>query len=431
MLTKLENLKHEKNDISVTFAKKKSKMTKYFTLILLPFLLLIVISCGPNKKKEIDEVVSTPEPTILFDIAVDSFLVLKEKIGRNQNLSDILLAQNVSYQQISQLVEIAKPVFDVRKINVGNTYYLIKEQDTLQKLRYFIYEKNRVEYVVIDLSERIKASAGRKEIVRVLDTIEGTITSSLWNSMVENKVNPELANELSDIYSWTIDFFGIQKGDNYRIYYEKLVVDKDTFGIGRVYAARFNHLKTDYNSFYFIQDSIGEYFDENGKSLRKTFLKAPLKFNRVSSRFSHGRMHPVLKIVRPHHGVDYAASAGTPVLTIGDGVVVARAYQSNGGGNYVTVKHNGTYSTTYMHLQGYAKDISVGKTVKQGDVIGYVGSTGLSTGPHLDFRVYKNGQPIDPLKLKSPSAEPVKPNYLIQFNHLKDSLSKILYPIKN
>ena len=407
-------------------------MTKFITQIFLLILLLSAISCNSFKKNKIDNISETIayEPLMLFDIPVDSFLVVKEKIGRNQNLGDILLAQNVSYQRISQLVDIAKPIFDVRKINVGNNYYLIKEQDTLQKLRYFIYEKNRVEYVIFDLSDTIKATAGRKEIIRILDTIEGTVTSSLWNSIIENKANPELANELSDIYGWSIDFFGIQKGDNYRVFYEQLVVDGDTFGIGKVFAARFNHIKTDYNAYYFVQDSIGEYFDEAGKSLRKTFLKAPLKFNRVSSRFSNGRMHPILKIRRPHHGVDYAAGAGTPVYTIGDGVVVKRAYQSNGGGNYVTVKHNGTYSTTYMHLQGFAKGISVGKTLKQGDLIGYVGTTGLSTGPHLDFRVYKNGSPIDPLQLKSPSAEPVKPNYLLEFNHLRDSLNKVLFPIK-
>lgn len=405
-------------------------MNKSFLYAILSIVILFITSCNtPQKPTEnsVEEVVLA-EPILLFDIPVDSFLIEKKKVKRNQNLSDILLKQNVSYSRITQLVDIAKPVCDVRKIKAGNNYYLFKDRDSLQTLRYFAYEKNRVEYVVFDLNDTMRATAGKKEIVRVLDTIEGTVNSSLWNAMVDNNANPELANELSDIYSWTIDFFGIQKGDSYRIFYEKLVVDEDTFGIGKVFAARFNHIGTDYNAYYFTQDSISEYFDEEGKSLRKTFLKAPLKFKRVSSRFSNSRYHPVLKIRRPHHGVDYAANSGTPVYTIGDGVVNRKGYQKRGGGNYISIKHNGTYSTTYMHLRGFAKGMYVGKTLKQGDLIGYVGTTGLSTGPHLDFRVYKNGHAINPLKLKSPSAKPVDSLLLQDFYHLRDSLNLVLSP---
>lgn len=403
-------------------------MNRSFLYAIISIVILFITSCNtPQKPTEnsVEEVVLA-EPILLFDIPVDSFLIEKKKVKRNQNLSDILLKQNVSYSRIAQLVNIAKPVCDVRKIKAGNNYYLFKNRDSLQTLRYFAYEKNRVEYVVFDLNDTMRATAGKKEIVRVLDTIEGTVNSSLWNAMVDNNANPELANELSDIYSWTIDFFGIQKGDSYRIFYEKLVVDEDTFGIGKVFAARFNHIGTDYNAYYFTQDSISEYFDEEGKSLRKTFLKAPLKFKRVSSRFSNSRYHPVLKIRRPHHGVDYAANSGTPVYTIGDGVVNRKGYQKRGGGNYISIKHNGTYSTTYMHLRGFAKGMYVGKTLNQGDLIGYVGTTGLSTGPHLDFRVYKNGHAIDPLKLKSPSAKPVDSLHLQDFYHLRDSLNLVL-----
>ena len=407
-------------------------MNKSLFYALLSIVILFTSSCDspqkPTENSSREAVLA--EPLLLFDIPIDSFLVEKEKVKRNQNLSDILLKQNVSYARIAQLVDIAKPVCNVRKIKAGNNYYLFKDKDSLQTLRYFAYEKNRVEYVVFDLNDTILASAGKKEIIRVLDTIEGTVSSSLWNAMVDQNANPELANELSDIYSWTIDFFGIQKGDSYRIFYEQLIVDNDTFGIGKVFAARFKHMGTDYNAYYFEQDSIGEFFDEEGKSLRKTFLKAPLKFKRVSSRFSNSRYHPVLKIRRPHHGVDYAANSGTPVHTIGDGVVSRKGYQKRGGGNYISIKHNGTYSTSYMHLKGYAKGMFVGKTVKQGDLIGYVGSTGLATGPHLDFRVYKNGKAIDPLKLKSPSAKPVDSLHLKEFYHLRDSLNLILYPKK-
>lgn len=404
-------------------------MFKIATYTFLFFTLLLVSSCNAPQKgtDNSSEELVLPEPVLLFDIPVDSFLIEKEKVKRNQNLADILLKHNVSYRRIAQLVEVAKPVFNVRKIRAGNNYYLFKAHDSLQTLSYFAYEKNRVEYIVFDLRDSIQAMAGKKEIIRVLDTIEGSVNSSLWNAMIDQNANPELANELSDIYSWTIDFFGIQKGDTFRVLYEQLVVDKDTFGIGKVFAARFNHIGSDYNAYYFVQDSIGEFFDDEGNSLRKTFLKAPLKFKRVSSRFSNSRLHPILKIRRPHHGVDYAANSGTPVYTIGDGVVSRKGYQKRGGGNYITIKHNGTYSTTYMHLRGYAKGMYVGKTVKQSDLIGYVGSTGLSSGPHLDFRVYKNGKAIDPLKLKSPSAKPVDSLHLQEFYLLRDRLKQVLF----
>jgi len=245
-------------------------------------------------------------------------------------------------------------------------------------------------------------------------------------SLYHQHANTELANELAEIYGWTIDFFGIQKGDHYKVLYEQLVVDQDTFGIGNIYAANFNHMNEDYQAYYFVQDSVGEFFDEEGNSLRKTFLKAPLRYKRISSKFTNRRYHPVLKIYRPHHGVDYAAAAGTPVHTIGDGVVIKKGYQKRGGGNYIKIKHNSTYSTTYMHLQGFAKGMRVGKHVKQGELIGYVGSTGLATGPHLDFRVYKNGTAINPLSIKSTPAKPVDSANIERFRALVDSLKVIL-----
>lgn len=223
-------------------------MLKFFVTLSLFAFLWALSSCNSNQNKPKEIVVG--EPVFLFDIPVDSFLVEKEKVKSNQNLSDILLSENVSYQRIAQLVALTKPIFDVRKIKAGNNYYLFKDPDSLQRLRYLAYEKNRVEYVVFDLNDTLRAIAGNKDIVRVIDTATGTINSSLWNALVDNNTDVELANELSDIYSWTIDFFGIQKGDTYRIYYEELVVDKDTFGIGQVFAARFNHMGKDYNAYY-------------------------------------------------------------------------------------------------------------------------------------------------------------------------------------
>ena len=202
----------------------------------------------------------------------------------------------------------------------------------------------------------------------------------------------------------------------------RLFIDGESIGIGDVLAANFNHIGSDNYAFYFEQNDEWDYFDDNAQSLQRTFLKAPLRFRRISSKFSYSRMHPVLKIRRPHTGVDYAADRGTPVYTIGDGIVKEKGYDRKGGGNYVKVKHNGTYTSVYMHLHGFAKGITTGKKVKQGDLIGYVGSTGLATGPHLDFRIYRNGKAMDPLKVESPPAKPIDTAYLDRFHHFKDSL---------
>lgn len=395
---------------------------QYFGLF---FILLIFASCNnetpqteENKEPQVDEIIEN----LFFDINVDSLQIESSTVKRNENLSDILSKNNVEYKDILKLVDRSKDVFDVRKIRRGNTYHILKSEDSLKQTEFMIYEKNRVDYVVFQIRDSIQVWEGKKEVRRVLDTVSGVVESSLWLALNKKNINPQLALELSDIYSWTIDFFGIQKGDSFKVYFEQLIVDDDTIGIGQIYAANFKHDNEDYQAYYFVQDSIGEYFDEKGNSLRKTFLKAPLKYSRISSRFSNSRYHPVLKIYRPHHGVDYAAPSGTPVHTIGDGIVIKKGYQKNGGGNYLKIKHNANYTTLYMHLRGFAKGIHVGQRLKQGDLIGYVGATGLATGPHLDFRVFRNGVAINPLKMKSEPAKPVDSANWNEYQQLIDSL---------
>jgi murein DD-endopeptidase MepM/ murein hydrolase activator NlpD len=235
-----------------------------------------------------------------------------------------------------------------------------------------------------------------------------TINSSLWVDMRAAGVSPFLILDLSDIYAWTVDFFGLQKGDRFRVLYDEKVCDGETIAIDTVRYAIFSHGGRDLPMVMFNQKDGGNiWWDENGASMRKAFLKAPLKFSRISSGFSYARKHPVPKKVRPHTGVDYAAPTGTPVMTIGDGVVTSVKYEG-AGGKTIRIRHNSVYSTAYLHLSKYAKGIKAGARVRQGEVIGYVGSTGRSTGPHLDFRVWKNGSPINPLKMESPPAEPLK-----------------------
>ena len=385
-------------------------------------------SCKNHSKnaQETNNEVQVLEKTYFYEVLADSLDIEKHQIAKNENLSDILNANGIPYSKIYQIVEKSKGIFDVRKMRRGATYHLLKSQDSLRSLKYMIYLKNRVEYVVFSFNDSIGVWNGKKEIIRVLDTVSGTVNSSLWMALYEQNANTELANELAEIYGWTIDFFGIQKGDYFKVYYEQLIVDQDTFGIGNIYAANFNHAHNDYQAYYYVQDSIGEFFDEQGNSLRKTFLKAPLRYKRISSKFSNNRYHPVLKKYRPHHGVDYAAASGTPVHTVGDGKVIKKGYQRRGGGNYIKIKHNSTYTTVYMHLKGFAKGMKVGKRVKQGDLIGYVGATGLATGPHLDFRVFKNGTAINPLTMKSTPSKPINSAHIEEFKHLVDSLQIIV-----
>ena len=367
-----------------------------------------------------------PVPVIAYGLNIDSLVVISDKIKRNQYLSDILLKYNVDYATIDILAKRSRKVFDVRKIRYGNKYSVLLTNDSLQQAKYFVYEISPVDYVVFDLVDSVHAHRGENEIIITVDTATGVIETSLWNAMVDNQNDPNLANELSEIYAWTVDFFGIQKGDNFKIIYENLWVEGERIGIGKVLAATFNHYGDSLYAFYFVQDSTGDYFDEQANSLRRTFLKAPLRYKRISSRFSYSRMHPILKYRRPHLGVDYAANRGTPVVSVGDGVVVRASWDNGGGGRVVKIKHNGTYTTQYMHLSKYGKGIKQGVKVTQGQVIGYVGSSGMSTGAHLDFRFYRNGKPIDPLKVKSPAAKPVDSANLKQFNMEKDQWLKIL-----
>lgn len=360
-----------------------------------------------------------PEPRIEYGIVVDSFQVIKDEVKANENLSTILMQYNLDMGTIEQLVQKSAGIFDVRKIRKGNKYtVLLTDNDSLPTAHYFIYESSPTQYVIFEAGDSLHVHAGEKEIEIRLRTASGNIKSSLWNTMAEMKANPNLTIALSEIFAWTIDFYAIQKGDNFTAIYEELFVDGEPIGLGNILSARFNHGGKDNFAFRFVQDETADYFDEKGQSVRRAFLKSPLKFSRISSRFSHSRLHPVLRIRRPHHGVDYAAPKGTPVHAIGSGTVIDARY-AGGAGRMIKIRHNSTYTTAYLHLSGYAKGIRNGARVQQGQVIGYVGSSGLSTGPHLDFRFYKNGTPVDPLRVESPPSLPVKKEYLTDFTKLR------------
>lgn len=357
--------------------------------------------------------IPTP-PKIAYGVSVDSLEIEQGTIKRNENLGEILSRYNVPAQKIAELGNIPREQFNVRKIVARKPYTILHKKDSLKTAEYFVYHPNPIDYVVVGFEDSVKVTLGKNKVDTLTETFAGQIESSLYMTVVEQGGTPVLVNELADVFAWVIDFFGIQKGDQFKVMYTRYVVNGEDAGFGEITGAWFMNEGREFYAIKYDQGEGREFFDLEGASLRKTFLKAPLKFNRISSRFSHSRFHPVLKIRRPHRGVDYAAPTGTPVVSVGDGVVTMRDW-SGGGGNTIKVKHNGNYTTGYMHLSRYAKGLKKGDYVKQGQVIGYVGTTGLSTGPHLDFRFWKNGVAVDPLKIDPPSANPIKEELMVPY----------------
>ncbi len=384
---------------------------------LIGFLMMFtIISCSSGE--EIGEVIT--DDSVLsgeiseFGFPVYEFESQEGQIKRGEFFSTLMSSLGVSNAESYALSQISKDVFDLRKIKAGNSYKAFFTREEIPKLAYLVYDDTRTSYVVFGLHDSIFVRVSTREISRRIKLAQATISTSLWQDMERAGINPLLAIKLSDIYEWTIDFFGLRKGDSFIAIYEELYAGDKFIDIGNVYAAYFTHAGREYDAYRFVQDESPQYWSLSGENLRKAFLKAPLNFSRVSSGFSYARRHPVTRVVRPHTGVDYAAPRGTPVRSIGDGVVIQRGY-SGAGGNTVKIRHNSTYTTAYLHLHNYAKGLTTGKRVKQGEVIGYVGSTGLSTGPHLDFRVWKNGTPINPLRMESPPADPIKESNRQQF----------------
>jgi murein DD-endopeptidase MepM/ murein hydrolase activator NlpD len=345
-------------------------------------------------------------PNYLFGIPADSFDLISGHIKPNGFLSNILLEHGISMQEIDQLVRNSESVFDVKTIRAGNNYTLFRDIDSTARLRYLVYEHDPTTCYIFSFNDSLNIIPYKKEIRKIIMYSTGSIETSLWESMIEGGLHPSLVNELSDIFAWTVDFFGLQKGDSFKVIYEEMFIDDESLGAGRIYGAQFNWAGKTITAIPFIQDGRETFFDVEGNSLRKAFLKAPIRFSRISSRFSSSRLHPILRIRRPHYGVDYAAPVGTPVHAIGDGRVTS-AGTENGAGKMIRIVHNSVYSTAYLHLSRFGPGIHKGVFVKQGDIIGYVGSSGLSTGPHLDFRIYQNGSPVDPLKVDAPPVEPV------------------------
>lgn len=366
-----------------------------------------------------------------YGICIDSLNVEHFEIRNGDNPSIIFSRLGFSALEADSISKASASVLDPTRIKAGMHYCTFTTRDSIAKIQYIAFAKTMTDYAVINLSKRpIEAYIFNKPITLKRKTVNGTITSSLWNIIKQQGADPLLAIKIADVFAWEIDFFDVKEGDSFQVIYNEAYIDDTTaLSISSIEGALFTHQGKDYYAIPFMQDSTMQFFDLEGNSLRKAFLKAPLDFYRITSRFTNARFHPILKRYRAHHGVDYAAPTGTPVRTIGDGSVIFKGY-TNGGGHTIKIKHNSVYTTSYMHLSRYAKGLSVGQRVKQGEEIGYVGSTGLSTGPHLDFRVYKNGQPINPLDMEAPPSEPLKPEFRDSFNIVKNRIISELDSLK-
>lgn len=406
-------------------------------------LLLIVIiaftACKDEKKGEeiATTIITEPERVFEYGYNLNDFKIIHDTIQKGENFSEILDRHHVEYPKVLEIVNKVRDTFNVRKIKSGIPYTILAKNDSTEQAQVFIYKHSKVRYTVVDFKDSIiTAFNAKKPVKKVIKTASGVITSSLSQAIDDEGLNGYLAFEMSDIYAWTIDFFRLQKNDSFKLIYEQLYInDTIPVGIGEVKAAYFEHGGKPFYAFKYIADTklgIPDYFDDETNNLRRQFLKAPVKFSRISSRYNLKRRIAYYgNKVRPHKGTDFAAPIGTPIMSTANGTVTESRYKG-GNGNYVKVRHNGTYSTQYLHMSKRA--VKVGQVVKQGDIIGYIGMTGNTGGPHVCYRFWKNNKQVDPLRQKLPAAEPmkeaIKPNYQEFIKPLKATLDSIHYQNK-
>lgn len=410
---------------------KKSSVSFKGALLVLCVLLLNACNGGQNVGGvDTDDISAVKDTVWKYGLPIEKYHVVYDTIRQGETLTNVLMNFGMTAAEVYQLTQCPDTIFDVRRMKAGQACAFLTTKDSLAAPIYFIYEENPKEYVRFDLQHDYKATKGVNPTEWCEAEVAGKVNTSLWGAMEENNAPPVLAVMLSHIFGWTVDFFGIQEGDEFRLIYSQEVMGDEPLNNYKILAASFKASDSLYYAIPFVQEEEELFYNADGNSLEGAFLKAPLDFYRISSRFSNSRYHPVLKRRRAHHGVDYAAPTGTPVYAIGSGKVIAKAYQANGAGYYVKIRHNSTYTTTYMHLSRFAKGLNVGDHVEQKEVIGYVGSTGLSTGPHLDFRVYENGKPVNPLTIKSQPKKPISEENKQAFAIVRDSLINRLNTIE-
>ncbi|MBT8321633.1 MAG: peptidoglycan DD-metalloendopeptidase family protein [Eudoraea sp.] len=402
--------------------------------------LLFFTSCKEEKNQQEtteQEIAAVEEkvPEVAYGFELDDFEVIRDTVRSGDSFGGLMLANNIDYNKVEVLSKKFRDTFDIRRIRVGRPYLILKSTDSIARPEVFVYENDLINYTVVDFRDSVNAYRKRKPIKYVEREASGVIPQggSLSDVVVKEGIDYLMVNELSEVYAWTIDFFKLDAGDKFKIIYQEMYINDSIYaGAGHIRAAYFEHRGKPIYAFAYESDSLKnvvDYYDEEANNLRRTFLRAPLKFGRLSSRYNLRRRIKYYGYrVRPHRGTDYAAPIGTPILATADGVVT-ESTRKGGNGKYVKVRHNGTYSTQYLHMK--AQKVKRGEFVKQGDVIGWVGMTGNTGGPHVCYRFWKNGRQVDPLREDLPAAEPLaetlRPKYYDYVNPIKDQLDCIPY----
>jgi murein DD-endopeptidase MepM/ murein hydrolase activator NlpD len=372
------------------------------------------------------------DPGFLFGYSLREFDAKRYEVGEGETFGGLMDAWGIDAVTVDALLEKGSEDFNPRKWRAGDAYWLLRSKDSTRQVTYFIYEPSVAEYVVFGLRDSLFVRKVERPKATKERAIGGEINGSLYATMENQGVSPAVAVKLSEVYAWTIDFFRIQAGDRFEVIFEESYVDDTVFvGTGKILAARFFHNGKSFYAFRYENGEVEGYYDHEGEGMKRMFLKAPLEFARITSRYTMNRFHPVQKRWKAHLGTDYAAPSGTPILATANGTVVAAAYNS-ANGNYVKIKHNGTYTTQYLHMSRIGKGVRNGSRVEQGQVIGYVGSTGLATGPHVCYRFWKNGRQVDPLKEPIQRADPLPRSLWSDFESgmkphkaILDSLAKV------
>lgn len=399
--------------------------------ILAAILILCAISCG--KKEEIEEEIVEKYCPYGFD---ESLFVCKEgTVKSGQTFTTLMGSLGMDSKDAYELTQLCDTLFDVSKLRADNTFRAYYEQDSSGSgpLAYVIYDQSRIRSTIFKCSDSLTAWNFDRPTVNERKFSDVTINSSLWNDMIAAGASPALIVNLADIYQWSVNFFTLQEGDRFRVIYSQTVCEDEVISIDTVFFSVFNGGGKEVSALRYVpfdQEKSG-YWGKDGESLKRMFLKAPLKYNRISSKFTYRRKHPVTGKVKAHTAVDYAAPTGTPVHAIGDGTVTLCGWDGTGGGNRIRIKHMQGYESCYMHLSKFAKGIRAGSRVSQGQLIGYVGATGTATGPHLDFRIWLNKKPIDPLSLNSPASEPLAKKYMDEFNTIYNTYTAELDSLSN
>lgn len=371
-----------------------------------------------NPSQDIQDSTATVSDTVQqvetdsFGIDITNLTVTEDRVRRGDTFTRILERQGLSRSDAHNIGRSVQPDFNVRRVVVGRSMKFYHPEDDPSDLKHIVYQQGSLQHTHIDLAgDSVIVEQHHREPDTEIRYAEGTIVGSLYETLLAGNHSPKLAYDLSNIFAWQLDFHRIRRGDQFRVIYEEKYLDDKRIGIGEIKVAQFTHLNDDYFAFRYEEEGSEYYYDEYGNSLRRSYKRAPLRYSRISSHFTDNRYHPVLGRNMPHHGVDYAAPRGTPVYAVGDGTITEATYGRNNG-NYIRIRHNSVHESGYLHLNRIAQGISPGTEVEQGEVIGYVGSTGLATGPHLCYRFWENGHPVDPLDVDADPVDPLAEEYM-------------------